>query len=93
MILKYSQKIILSLGFRRSDHATLMRLSAPSVDSKTGITLGGSSVAPDGTWQPKPAEPVTASEDEFLIDLPAASAALLVIGHENPPATLETTNR
>ena len=38
----------------RSDQATVMRLSAPSVDAKTGITLGGSGVASDGTWHPKP---------------------------------------
>ena len=77
----------------RSDQATVMRLSAPAADAKTGITLGGSGVASDGTWQPKPSEPVTASEGKFQIDVPAASAAMLVVGRENSAAVSDTTSR
>jgi len=77
----------------RSSRATVMRLSAPSIDAKTGITLGGSGVASDGTWQPKSSEPVTASEGEFQMDVPAASAALLVVGRVNTAAASDTTSR
>jgi hypothetical protein len=65
---------------KRSGQASVMRLTAPSVDAKTGITLGGAGVASDGTWNPKPLETITARDGSFHIDVPAASAALLVIG-------------
>jgi hypothetical protein len=77
----------------RSGQATVMRLSAPAADAKTGITLGGSGVASDGTWQPKPSELVTASEGKFQIDVPAASAAMLVVGRENSTTVSDTTSR
>lgn len=64
----------------RSSRATVMRLSAPSIDAKNGITLGGAGVASDGTWRPKPSEPITARAGEFVVDVPAASAAMLVVG-------------
>ena len=77
----------------RSDQATVMRLSAPAVDAKTGITLGGSGVASDGAWQPKPSESITAGEGGFQIDVPAASAALLVVGRQNSRSLPDTTSR
>ena len=63
-----------------SDQATVMRLSAPSIDAKTGITLGEAGVVSDGTWQPKPPKFITARAGEFHLDVPAASAAMLVVG-------------
>ena len=74
-----SARVGISLG-NRSQQATVMRLTAPSVDAKTGITLGGAGVASDGTWNPKPSEALAASNGNFQVDVPAASAALLVIG-------------
>jgi hypothetical protein len=68
----------------RSGQASVMRLNAPAVDAKNDITLGGAAVASDGTWQPKPPEPVTASNGNFHIVVPAASAALLVVAHAKP---------
>lgn len=65
----------------RPGQASVMRLSAPAIDAKTDITLGGAGVASDGSWQPKPPEPITGSEGKFLIEVPAASAALLVVAH------------
>ena len=34
--------------------ASAMVLTAPNVDSTNGVTLGGSQVKPDGTWEPMP---------------------------------------
>lgn len=77
----------------RSPQASVMRLSAPSVDAKSGITLGGSGVASDGTWQPMPSGPITANDGKFLIDVPTASAALLMVGRENLSPVSATTLR
>ena len=74
-----SAKVGIDTG-KPSGQASVMRLTAPSVDAKTGVTLGGAGVASDGTWNPKPPETITASNGKFQIDVPAASAALLVIG-------------
>lgn len=67
----------------RSAQADLIRLTAPAPDAKSEITLAGSGVASDGTWQPKPSESITTSEGKFHFDIPAASAALLVVGQES----------
>ncbi len=81
--LENGAKVTLPLT-NRSPRASVMRLNAPSIDAKTGITLGGAAVAPDGTWNPKPSsEFITASNGRFQIDVPAASAVLLLIDPEN----------
>ncbi len=38
--------------------ATAMRLTGPSLDSKTGVTFGGAAVAVNGEWTPGRTEPV-----------------------------------
>jgi hypothetical protein len=59
--------------------AQLIRLSAPSPDSTTGVTLAGSAVAPDGTWKPQPSELLPCKDGRCEVTLPSASAALLTI--------------
>ena len=59
--------------------AQLIRLSAPSPDSTTGVTLAGSAVAPDGTWKPQPSELLPCKDGRCAVTLPSASAALLTI--------------
>ena len=66
---------------RTYTEATAIRLSAPSVRATSGITLGGSAVASDGTWSPNMKEPVAINGTTSSISLPAASAA--VITYEN----------
>ncbi len=66
----------------RADRGTVLRLAAPAVDVKDGITLGGAGVASDGTWNPKTDESVSAKAGEFEVDVPFASAALLVVGRD-----------
>jgi hypothetical protein len=59
--------------------ATILRLTAPSVESKTGITFGGASVDPNGDWAPRLTESVTSESNRFTVDLPATSAAVIQI--------------
>jgi hypothetical protein len=61
------------------DSARVMRLEAPSLSARSGVTLGGSGVAEDGGWTPGPLEPVKRSGGIWRLSLPAASAALLFV--------------
>lgn len=55
----------------------VLRLAAPTAQSKDNVTLGGATVADDGTWSPNSNEAVAANAGLVALDLPAASAALL----------------
>ena len=57
--------------------AYVLRLAAPSIESQTGVTLGGSAVDSRGAWKPAPMETVRPSGNVVVIDVPAASAAIL----------------
>ena len=59
--------------------ATILRLTAYLAESKTGLTFGGASVDPNGDWAPRVAESVTLKSDRFVVDVPAASAAVVQI--------------
>jgi hypothetical protein len=59
--------------------ATILRLTAYSAESKTGLTFGGASVDPNGDWAPRMAESVALKSDRFVVDVPAASAAVVQI--------------
>lgn len=67
------------------DSGGVMRLVAPSLRARVGVTLGGSGVAEDGVWAPGPLEAVQGSGGAWRVYLPAASAALLSEG-PGPPA-------
>ena len=58
-----------------------IRLTAPSVTSKEGVTLTRNAVNRDGTWTPLAgaSEPVQSLKGTFDVPLPAASVALLTI--------------
>jgi hypothetical protein len=57
----------------------VMRLRAPAVDAKAGITLGGAEVAAAGTWKPVKPEVIAVRRGQLGIKLPAASAAIVEI--------------
>jgi Glycosyl hydrolase family 79 C-terminal beta domain len=59
--------------------ATILRLTAHSAESKSGLTFGGASVDPNGDWAPQVTESVTLNSDRFVVDVPAASAAVVQI--------------
>lgn len=59
---------------------SLLRLAAPSLESKGGVTLGGSEIAADGQWTASRREQLATRRGEWVISVPAASAALLTLG-------------
>jgi hypothetical protein len=63
----------------KGQRATILRLTAHSAESKSGLTFGGASVDPNGDWAPQVTESVTLNSDRFVVDVPAASAAVVQI--------------
>jgi hypothetical protein len=56
--------------------ASLRRLTAPSVEARTDVTLGGSAVDGFGHWAPQPLRGFPWRSDSF-VEVPAASAVLV----------------
>jgi hypothetical protein len=56
---------------------SVVRLTAPSIDSQTEVKLGGSTVDGHGGWTPAAEEAVHPSGRAVVIEVPAASAATL----------------
>ncbi len=56
--------------------ASVIRLSGPAIDAKTGITLGGAEVAPVGTWKATKSDSLQVRNGRLTIELPSASAAI-----------------
>jgi len=65
-----------TLPFR---NGSVLRLSAPSLESNAGLTFGGSIVKSDGTWRADGEDKIRASDGKALVRLPAASAAVLIM--------------
>jgi hypothetical protein len=65
---------------RRHPAATMLALSAASPEATSGVTLGGRSVASDGTWAP-PSRPgsIPALAGVVTVTIPPASAALVTV--------------
>jgi hypothetical protein len=57
--------------------AEACRLTAPSIESRDGVTLAGAQVSAEGAWSPGPAERITVSGAAASLRL-AASSAILV---------------
>src|SRR5690348_695800 len=57
--------------------ASVLRLAGPSLDSKTGVTLGGAEVGEEGKWSGGKEESVSIRDGACEIHLPAASAAIV----------------
>ncbi|PWU12121.1 MAG: hypothetical protein C5B50_22055 [Verrucomicrobia bacterium] len=55
----------------------VLRLAAPSVESKTGVTFGTSAVTADGTWTPGAQEKCELKQGIVRLNLPRASAVVL----------------
>ena len=58
---------------------SLIRLSGPSLESKSGVTLGGAGVSPAGLWKPTRIEEVSGTRGRLQVRVPAASAAIVTL--------------
>lgn len=58
-------------------HAYAMHLRAPSLESKSGVTLGDTEVLSSGRWEPDRLERLTVRGSECIVHLPRASAAIV----------------
>lgn len=68
-------------GLASYRHATVLRLTAPSLSARSRIAFGGHPVEPNGKWFPGPAQKVARVGEAFHLRLPAASAALVNFRH------------
>jgi hypothetical protein len=57
--------------------ASVMRLSGPAIDAKTGIMLAGAEVTSRGAWKAASAEVLPVHKGQFMLSVPAASAAIV----------------
>jgi hypothetical protein len=62
---------------RRVAGASLLRLTGPAIDASAGITLGGAAVDDTGQWTPTRRESLDVAGDTLMLEVPAASAALV----------------
>ena len=58
---------------------SVIRLEGPSLDSKTGVTLGGAEVSAEGKWSPKKTEKASLKSGTFEVHIPAASAGIVTL--------------
>jgi hypothetical protein len=59
-------------------HAEAWKLSAPSLDATSGVTLGGSEIRDDGSWHPK-TECLPVHQNAVRIDLLGPSGMLVCL--------------
>jgi hypothetical protein len=57
----------------------IMRLTAPGMQSKTGISFAGSTTNADGTFKPANVSQYAINGKSFVINVPAASAAVVTV--------------
>jgi hypothetical protein len=61
----------------RFTRARALWLRAPRLESKDGVTLGGASIAVDGSWKPKAYEQPAVKSGTCELPVPAASGVIL----------------
>jgi len=64
-------------GLTESSKAAVMMLQASAIDAKNGVTLGGATVASDGSFEPKTQSQVKLHHGSGTITIPAYTGALL----------------
>jgi hypothetical protein len=78
LIDKGSRSARVTLRLPATGPATIQRLLAPSVTSRSGVTLGGQQLSAEGTWQGQPAtETITPGVHGYKVTIPGHSAALM----------------
>jgi hypothetical protein len=58
---------------------SLIRLAGPSLESKSGVTLGGVGVSPSGVWKPTRIEEIIRPSRRLQVRVPGASAAMVTL--------------
>ena len=72
--------VVIDAGQSASFRSTsLVRLSGPSLESKSSVTLGGAGVSPSGVWKPTRIEEVVRPRQRLQVRVPAASAAMVTL--------------
>jgi hypothetical protein len=66
-------------GAVASKKASVLRLTGPSLESKTGVRLGGAEITPTGEWHPTQVEELRVEGGKVLVPVPAASAAVVTL--------------
>ncbi|HWX92858.1 MAG TPA: glycosyl hydrolase family 79 C-terminal domain-containing protein [Terriglobales bacterium] len=66
-------------GAGASEKASVLRLTGPSLDSKTGVRFGGVEVTATGEWRPAQVEEFRIEGGKVLVRVPAASAAVVTL--------------
>jgi hypothetical protein len=61
-------------------NASALRLTAPSLESTSDVTLGGNSVQSDASWEPRTSETIKRVGNYYSVLVPAASAVLITLG-------------
>ncbi len=64
-------------GAQGAGELKVLRLTGPSLDSKTGVMLGGAEATAGGVWRAAVAERVSPVNERLRIQLPAGSAAIV----------------
>ena len=78
LIDKSSRTVRVDLHLPATGPATVQRLLAPSAYSRTGVTLNGQRLGPDGTWVgTRSTETITAGARGYVLTVPRRSAALV----------------
>jgi hypothetical protein len=62
---------------RRFAGVSVLRLAGPAIDATDGVTLGGAPVDASGRWAPAHYETAERAAGDIVVDVAAASAALL----------------
>ncbi len=62
---------------------SVLRLTGPAMDAKTGIMLGGAEVASSGSWKAAATEILPLRKGQAVLSMPAASAAIVSILQNN----------
>jgi hypothetical protein len=70
------KRVVIEPG-RKFTSASMLRLAGPAIDATAGVKLGGASVDEFGRWAPPLQEEVGTTGNEIIVDVPAASAALV----------------
>jgi hypothetical protein len=58
---------------------SMLRLSGPSLESRTGVLLGGAEVGASGEWHPAQAEELRVEGGKMAVRVPAASAVVVTL--------------